>query len=146
MSGRAVREEPQAAVRAGRRRQRSQPEDRPLLLSFLPQFVDVDAGSVALQIATLGLVFILLAMLSDGLYALAAGSAAGGSAAGRASFGRSGTRRAGFWSGWDSLTAFSGCEEQPVTGPPQPPPAFERKRLADTRVADGMCRTRIAAP
>ena len=35
------------------------------------------AGVKALQIATLGLVFILLATLSDGMYALAAGSAAG---------------------------------------------------------------------
>jgi threonine/homoserine/homoserine lactone efflux protein len=53
------------------------PKTALFFFSFLPQFVDVDAGSVALQIATLGLVFILLATLSDGLYALAAGSAAG---------------------------------------------------------------------
>ena len=52
------------------------PKTALFFFSFLPQFVDVDAGSVALQIATLGLVFILLAMVSDGLYALAAGSAA----------------------------------------------------------------------
>ena len=53
------------------------PKTALFFFSFLPQFVDVNAGSVALQIATLGLVFILLATLSDGLYALAAGSAAG---------------------------------------------------------------------
>jgi threonine/homoserine/homoserine lactone efflux protein len=53
------------------------PKTALFFFSFLPQFVDVDAGSVALQIATLGLVFILVATLSDGLYALAAGSAAG---------------------------------------------------------------------
>jgi threonine/homoserine/homoserine lactone efflux protein len=53
------------------------PKTALFFFSFLPQFVDVDRGSVALQIATLGLVFILLATLSDGLYALAAGSAAG---------------------------------------------------------------------
>jgi len=43
------------------------PKTALFFFSFLPQFVDVDAGSVALQIATLGLVFILLAMVSDGL-------------------------------------------------------------------------------
>src|SRR5262245_21142953 len=53
------------------------PKTALFFFSFLPQFVDVDAGSVALQIVTLGFVFILLATLSDGMYALAAGSAAG---------------------------------------------------------------------
>jgi threonine/homoserine/homoserine lactone efflux protein len=53
------------------------PKTALFFFAFLPQFVDVERGSVALQIATLGLLFILLAMLSDGLYALAAGSAAG---------------------------------------------------------------------
>jgi threonine/homoserine/homoserine lactone efflux protein len=53
------------------------PKTALFFFSFLPQFVDVQRGSVALQIASLGLVFILLAMLSDGVYALAAGSAAG---------------------------------------------------------------------
>jgi threonine/homoserine/homoserine lactone efflux protein len=53
------------------------PKTALFFFSFLPQFVDVDRGSVALQIASLGLVFILLATVSDGLYALAAGSAAG---------------------------------------------------------------------
>jgi threonine/homoserine/homoserine lactone efflux protein len=43
--------------------------------AFLPQFVDVSAGSVGLQIALLGLVFILVAIVSDGLYAVAAGTA-----------------------------------------------------------------------
>ena len=43
--------------------------------AFLPQFVDVEAGSVGLQMALLGLFFILIAIVSDGLYALAAGTA-----------------------------------------------------------------------
>ena len=53
------------------------PKTALFFFAFLPQFVDVARGSVALQIATLGVLFILLAMVSDGLYALAAGSAAG---------------------------------------------------------------------
>lgn len=53
------------------------PKTALFFFAFLPQFVDVSRGSVAFQIAFLGLVFILLAVVSDGLYALAAGSAAG---------------------------------------------------------------------
>ena len=45
-------------------------------LAFLPQFVDPEAGAVALQVAALGLLFIALAVASDGMYALAAGAAA----------------------------------------------------------------------
>ena len=45
--------------------------------AFLPQFVAVDEGAVGFQIAVLGLVFILLAVVSDGLYAVAAGTASG---------------------------------------------------------------------
>jgi threonine/homoserine/homoserine lactone efflux protein len=45
--------------------------------AFLPQFVDVSRGSVALQIATLGIVFVAIALVSDGLYALLAGTLAG---------------------------------------------------------------------
>jgi threonine/homoserine/homoserine lactone efflux protein len=46
-------------------------------LAFLPQFVDPNAGAVALQMGVLGLIFVALALVSDGLYALAAGTAAG---------------------------------------------------------------------
>ncbi|MEO8290001.1 MAG: LysE family translocator [Gaiellaceae bacterium] len=52
------------------------PKTALFFFAFLPQFVEVARGGVAFQIATLGLVFILLATVSDGLYALAAGSAA----------------------------------------------------------------------
>lgn len=45
--------------------------------AFLPQFVAVDEGAVAFQMAVLGLLFVLLAFVSDGLYALAAGTASG---------------------------------------------------------------------
>ena len=50
------------------------PKTALFFFAFLPQFVDTDAGAVGLQIATLGLVFILLALLSDGTYAVVAGT------------------------------------------------------------------------
>jgi threonine/homoserine/homoserine lactone efflux protein len=43
-------------------------------LAFLPQFVDPDRGAAALQILLLGTLFTLLAVLSDGAYALLAGT------------------------------------------------------------------------
>lgn len=45
-------------------------------LAFLPQFIDPDAASPGLQIIGLGLIFIVIAMLSDTAYALVAGTAA----------------------------------------------------------------------
>lgn len=51
------------------------PKTALFFLAFLPQFVDPDRGPVALQTAFLGVVFIVLGVLSDGAYALAAGSA-----------------------------------------------------------------------
>ena len=38
-------------------------------LSFLPQFIDTEKGSTALQSLVLGSIFVLLGMCSDGLYA-----------------------------------------------------------------------------
>src|SRR6266850_263750 len=45
-------------------------------LAFLPQFVDVARGGVGAQILVLGLVFVGLGLVTDGLYALGAGTAA----------------------------------------------------------------------
>ena len=53
------------------------PKTALFFFAFLPQFVDTDRGGVAFQILVLGLVFILVAIVSDGIYAVAAGSAAG---------------------------------------------------------------------
>jgi threonine/homoserine/homoserine lactone efflux protein len=46
-------------------------------LAFLPQFVDVSKGRVGFQILVLGMIFVALGVLSDGLYAIAAGTAGG---------------------------------------------------------------------
>jgi threonine/homoserine/homoserine lactone efflux protein len=52
------------------------PKTALFFFAFLPQFVDPEAGAVALQIGLLGLLFIAIAIVSDGTYALAAGTAA----------------------------------------------------------------------
>jgi len=51
------------------------PKTALFFLAFLPQFVEVDRGAVALQIILLGLIFSVLGILSDGVYALIAGTA-----------------------------------------------------------------------
>jgi len=53
------------------------PKTALFFLAFLPQFVDPAAGSVAWQIIVLGLLFVTLAILSDGAWALLPGTAAG---------------------------------------------------------------------
>jgi threonine/homoserine/homoserine lactone efflux protein len=48
------------------------PKTTLFFLAFLPGFVHAGHGPVALQVAVLGLVFVGLAALTDGAYALAA--------------------------------------------------------------------------
>lgn len=51
------------------------PKTALFFLAFLPQFVDQKAGHVGLQMLVLGLVFVALAVVSDGTWALVAGTA-----------------------------------------------------------------------
>lgn len=51
------------------------PKTALFFLAFLPQFVHADRGSVTLQIVLLGTLFVGMAIMSDGLYAIIAGSA-----------------------------------------------------------------------
>ena len=51
------------------------PKTALFFFAFLPQFVNVQRGSVAGQIFVLGIIFLVMATITDGLYALAAGSA-----------------------------------------------------------------------
>lgn len=53
----------------------SNPKSIVFFVAVLPQFVDYSAGAVSLQLATLGLVFVVLALIGDSTWALAAGSA-----------------------------------------------------------------------
>jgi len=46
------------------------------IFAFIPQFVDVSQGHVGVQIFVLGLTFATLGLMSDSLYALAAGTVA----------------------------------------------------------------------
>lgn len=50
------------------------PKTALFFLAFLPQFIQPERGPVALQTLTLGALFLVLATLSDGVYALLAGT------------------------------------------------------------------------
>jgi threonine/homoserine/homoserine lactone efflux protein len=51
------------------------PKSVVFFVAVLPQFVDYPSGSIPFQLALLGAVFLLIAIISDSLWAVAAGSA-----------------------------------------------------------------------
>jgi threonine/homoserine/homoserine lactone efflux protein len=53
------------------------PKTALFFFAFLPQFVDTSRGSVPFQVVVFGVAFVLLGLLSDGAYALAASTGAG---------------------------------------------------------------------
>jgi threonine/homoserine/homoserine lactone efflux protein len=53
------------------------PKTALFFFAFLPQFVDSSKGSVTLQLFTLGCLFVFMAIITDGLYAMLAGTAGG---------------------------------------------------------------------
>jgi len=53
------------------------PKTALFFLAFLPQFVDPNTAHPALQIAFLGLLFAFLGLVTDSIWALAAGTAGG---------------------------------------------------------------------
>ena len=52
------------------------PKTALFFLAFLPQFVDASRGRIAAQVLGLGFLFVMLGLVTDGLYAIGAGSAA----------------------------------------------------------------------
>jgi len=52
------------------------PKTALFFLAFLPQFVDVSRGHVGTQILVLGGIFVALGLITDGGFALTAGTAA----------------------------------------------------------------------
>ena len=52
------------------------PKTALFFLAFLPQFVDADRGAAWEQVAVLGAIFVVIALASDALYGVAAGTAA----------------------------------------------------------------------
>jgi threonine/homoserine/homoserine lactone efflux protein len=76
-------------------------------LAFLPQFVDPSRGPVGSQVLVLGLLFVALAAVTDGTYAVVAGGLSGRLARSVASRRRVDRTTAGVYVGLGGLAAFA---------------------------------------
>jgi threonine/homoserine/homoserine lactone efflux protein len=88
------------------------PKTALFFFAFLPQFVDPTRGSAALQIVFLGLVFVALGVVSDGLYALVAGTAGNWLRSSRAFFAVRRYVSGSVFIGLGLAAAFSGSRRQ----------------------------------
>jgi threonine/homoserine/homoserine lactone efflux protein len=87
------------------------PKTALFFLAFIPQFVDPNAGTPALQIAFLGVLFGALGLVTDSLWAIAAGTA-GGLLRGSRRFFRTQRYVAGtVYIGLGLATAFAGTDD-----------------------------------
>jgi threonine/homoserine/homoserine lactone efflux protein len=77
-------------------------------VAFLPQFVDASRGPIAVQTLVLGTLFTLLAVVSDGAYALLAGSLGGWLRTGRRACRRLARLSGGVYVGLGVTAALSG--------------------------------------
>jgi threonine/homoserine/homoserine lactone efflux protein len=84
------------------------PKTALFFLAFLPQFVDPARGAAWLQIALLGMLFVALAVISDGAYALLAGAAGRWIRAGARSRRRLDRASGGIYVGLGAAAALSG--------------------------------------
>ena len=88
------------------------PKTALFFFAFLPQFINVGRGTVAMQIALLGAILIFLGTLSDSIYALASGSL-GNWLRGNLKFARAQRYFAGsVYIGLGAATAFSGVHRK----------------------------------
>ena len=88
------------------------PKTALFFFAFLPQFINVGRGTVAMQIALLGAILIFLGTLSDSIYALASGSL-GNWLRGNLKFTRAQRYFAGsVYIGLGAATAFSGAHRR----------------------------------
>jgi threonine/homoserine/homoserine lactone efflux protein len=85
-------------------------------VAFLPQFVDPSRGPIALQTLLLGTLFTLLAVLSDGAYALLAGAIGARLRAGQRARRRLARLSGGVYIGLGLSAALSGVADAPAAG------------------------------